>query len=51
MRSNEGALKFAAEAGQKIQVLELELDDAERELDELTKKTTQKKKATQKADE
>lgn len=51
MDAIEGALKFAAEAGQKIQVLELELDDAERELDELTKKTTQKKKATQKADE
>ena len=47
----EKALKFAAEAGKKIQVLELELNDAERELDEATKKTTQKKKATPKANE
>lgn len=45
----EAALKFAADAQDQIKVLELELSDAERELDELTKKTTTKKK--QKADE
>lgn len=43
----EDALKFASEAEKQIQVLELELADAERELDEATKKTTHKKtKAT-----
>jgi len=40
----ESALKFASECSKKIEVLELELDDAERELDELTKKTTPKSK-------
>ena len=54
------ALKFAADAEQKIKVLELELDDAERELDEkdqqikeLTagKATPKKKKAAGAADE
>lgn len=45
----EAALKFAADAQDQIKVLELELSDAERELDELTKKTTNKKKP--KADE
>lgn len=45
----EAALKFAADAQDQIKVLELELSDAERELDELTKKTTTKKKP--KADE
>ena len=39
----EEALKFAADAAQQIEVLEVELADAERELDEATKKTTQKK--------
>lgn len=38
----EAALKYASEAADKIKILELELDDAERELDELTKKTTHK---------
>ena len=47
----EAALKFAAEASKQIEVLELELADAERELDEATKKTTQKKKTTVSADE
>lgn len=42
MDAIEDALKYAAEASKKIQILELELDDAERELDELTKKTTHK---------
>ena len=45
----EDALKYAAEAEKQIQVLELELADAERELDEATKKTTQKKQRTAKA--
>lgn len=40
----EAALKFAADAQDQIKVLELELSDAERELDELTHKTTAKKK-------
>ena len=40
----EAALKFASEAEKQIQILELELKDAERELDELTKKTAPKKK-------
>lgn len=44
MDAIEGALAFAAEAVKQIQVLELELADAERELDELSKKTTHKKK-------
>lgn len=47
----ESALKFAAEAGKQIALLELELNDAERELDEITKKTAPKKKATKPADE
>ena len=40
----EAALKFASEASKKIEVLEVELADAERELDELTKATTSKAK-------
>ena len=53
MEAIEGALKYAAEAEKQIQLLELELSDAEREIDEMTKpKTTQKaKKATKAADE
>lgn len=48
----EAALKYATEAADKIKVLELELDDAERELDELTKKTTPAvTKKTKKSDE
>lgn len=47
----EAALKFASEASKQIELLELELNDAERELDEMTKKTTQKKKAKATADE
>ena len=47
------ALKYAVEAEEKIKILELELNDAERELDEkdqqikelTNKKTTSKKKA------
>ena len=46
----EAALKFASEAAKQIEVLELELADAERELDQAEKKTTQKKK-TRAADE
>ena len=45
----EEALKYAVDAEKKIKVLELELSDAERELDELekqSKKTTSKKKPT-----
>ena len=45
----EEALKYAVEAEQQIRLLEVELNDAEAEIDELTaKKTTQKtkKKAT-----
>jgi len=45
----EEALKFAAEAEEQIKVLELELADAERELDEALKKTTQKNKKPAKA--
>lgn len=53
MQAIEDGLKFAAGAEKQIQILELELADAEREIDELTKpKTTQKnKKAPAKADE
>jgi len=41
----EEALKYAVEAEQKIQILEVELNDAEAEIDELTaKKTTAKNK-------
>ena len=48
----ESALKYAADAEKQIKVLELELADAERELDEATKKTTHKKtKATADANE
>ncbi len=48
----EAALKFAAEAEKQIKVLEIELADAERELDEMTKaKTTQKSKKATKANE
>jgi len=48
----ENALKYAADAEKQIKVLELELADAERELDEATKKTTHKKtKATADANE
>lgn len=44
----EAALKYASEAEKKISILEVELGDAERELDELNKagKKTAKKKAT-----
>ena len=53
MNQIEEALRFAADAQKQIQVLELELADAERELDEMSKpKTTQKtKKPRQTADE
>lgn len=52
----EAALKFASEASKKIEVLEVELADAERELDELnkqakSKKTTTKNKTLATADE
>lgn len=47
----EEALKYASEASDNIRILEVELSDAERELDELTKKTTPKKKGSSKADE
>ena len=48
----EAGLKYAADAAKQIALLELELADAERELDELNKKTTQKKpKAERKTDE
>lgn len=40
----EEALKYAAYAEDQIKLLELELADAERELDEAQKKTTQKTK-------
>lgn len=45
----EDALKYASEAEKQIQVLEVELADAERELDEANKKTTQKKQRSAKA--
>ena len=41
----EVALKYASEASKQIELLELELSDAERELDELTKKTAPKRKS------
>ncbi len=50
----EAALKYAAEAASTIQVLELELNDAERELDEIKKpaaKTSRKKTASAEANE
>ena len=47
----EEALRYAVQAEKQITLLELELNDAEREIDELTKNTTQKKKAAQKSDE
>ena len=47
----EEALKFASEAADQIMVLEVELADAEHELDEMTKKTTQKKTKAKDADE
>lgn len=40
----EEALEYAAKAEDQIKLLELELSDAERELDELAKKTTRKPK-------
>lgn len=43
----ETGLKYAAEAAKQIALLEVELADAERELDELTKKTTTQKKPKQ----
>lgn len=43
----EAGLKYAAEAAKQIELLEVELADAERELDELTKKTTTQKKPKQ----
>jgi len=52
MDAIEAALKFAADAEKQIQVLEVELEDAEREIDELSKpKTTQKNKKAAKLDE
>lgn len=50
----EVALKYASEASKKIEILELELNDAERELDELNKakkKTTAKKKPAEAVNE
>ena len=50
----EEALKYAADAEGQIRVLEQELDDAEREIDELTKagkKATGKKKPAEGAGE
>jgi len=49
MDAIEEALKFAAEADKQIKLLELELSDAERELDELTKQKTTPKPKKQKA--
>ena len=51
MDAIEDALRFAASAAKQIEILEVELADAERDIDELTKKTTQKKKAKATADE
>lgn len=51
MGAIEDALRFAASAAKQMEILEVELADAERELDELTKKTTQKKKTKAAADE
>lgn len=52
MDAIEQALKFAAEAKKDIDLLEVELADAEREIDELKKpKTTQKTKKAVKPDE
>lgn len=48
----EEALKYASDAEKQIKVLELELSDAERELDEMKNKTIPKrKKATTEANE
>lgn len=48
----EEALKYASDAEKQIKVLELELSDAERELDEMKNKTISKrKKATAEANE
>ena len=45
MEAIESALKYAVDAEKQIQVLEVELADAEREIDELSKpKTTPKAK-------
>lgn len=44
-------LERADRLEREVSVLNMELADAERELDELTKKTTPKKKAEPKADE
>lgn len=48
----EAALKYASDAEHQIKVLELELADAEREIDDLTKKATPsgKKKGNAKSD-
>lgn len=52
MDAIEQGLKFAAEAEKEIKLLEVELADAEREIDELSKsKTTQKTKKAAKANE
>ena len=52
MDAIEEALKFASEAQKEIQLLEVELADAEHEIDELSKpKTTQKTKKATKSDE
>ena len=51
MDAIEDALRFAASAAKQMEILEVELADAEREIDELTKKTTQKKKTKATADE
>jgi hypothetical protein len=45
----EEALKYAVEAEQKIKVLEVELNDAEAEIDELTAKTKTTAKNKKKA--
>lgn len=47
----ENALRYAAAAAKQIELLEVELADAERELDELTKKTTHKKQKADKAED
>lgn len=51
MDAIEDALRYAASAAKQMEIMEVELADAEREIDELTKKTTQKKKTKATADE
>lgn len=53
MDAIEEALKFAAGAQKEIQLLEVELADAEREIDELSSKpkTTRKNKKAENSDE